>query len=171
MKRRPFPSPGCCPSAFMWEPMPPPAFPAEFRPLPKASRTGRTQQIWPGISASPQVLQYTSIYSPARFTVLIPGCAYVRGWTASIELHGYIPGVYSSADQLHLIPQQLWCSGHLLYWVTSGPSATASFPPPCPRTFLSFANLWQYVQQVPVCRTAGMDLDSTQNTAGMWTLV
>lgn len=95
---------------------------------------------------------------------------YVQGWTASIKLHGYIPGVYSSADQLRLIRQQLWCSSHLLYWVTSGRTATASFPPPCPRTFLSFANLCQYVHQVPVCRTAGMDLDSAQSTAGMWTL-
>ncbi len=97
--------------------------------------------------------------------------SYVQGWTASIKLHGYIPGVYSSADQLRLIRQQLWCSSHLLYWVTSGRTATASFPPPCPRTFLSFANLCQYVHQVPVCRTAGMDFDSAQNTAGMWTLV
>ncbi len=61
--------------------------------------------------------------------------SYVQGWTASIELHGYIPGVYSSADQLHLIRQQLWCSSHLLYWVTSGPSATASFPRPAPGDF------------------------------------
>jgi hypothetical protein len=35
---------------------------------------------------------------------------------------------------------------------------------------LSFANLWQYVLEINVCGQTGVDVDSAQNTLGMWAL-
>jgi hypothetical protein len=94
---------------------------------------------------------------------------YVQHWAAAVAAGGFTPGLYSSADQLRTVFNQPWGGGALLYWVAASISDMPIFPAPCPAQELSFATLWQYVLEIPVCGVPGMDVDSAQSTTGMWT--
>lgn len=92
---------------------------------------------------------------------------YVQGWTQAVTARGYIPGVYSSLEQLNTIHEQPWALSHLLYWLGKWTQSTMLTPPPCPSTMLSYAQMWQYMGNTSLCNTA-IDINSAQGTTGMW---
>ncbi len=94
--------------------------------------------------------------------------AYVQGWTGAVAAAGFRPGVYSSPEQLTVIDRQPWAGAVLLYWVARYITVGPIVPPPCPTTELAFATLWQYADGTTICGVPGMDLDSLQNMAGLW---
>lgn len=96
--------------------------------------------------------------------------AYVEAWVAAVAAAGYPPGVYSSPTQLGIIHSQPWAGSAILYWVAHSIGESMVVPAPCPSSELSYAQLWQYVLSVTVCGQTGVDIDSAENTEGLWSL-
>lgn len=94
--------------------------------------------------------------------------AYVRGWVRAVTQTGYLPGIYSSPPQLQIIQPQWWGKTAVLYWVVRVIGTELMVPAPCPSTTLPFAAIWQYVEGIALCAVPGADIDSAQNTCGMW---
>jgi len=100
--------------------------------------------------------------------------AYAQGWTQQLATLGYQPGIYSSPSQLDVLRGQPWAGLTVLYWNAQETRTTPLFPAPCPSSApnATYAQAWQYLDtsgyQLPCTPPIIVDIDSVQNTLGLW---